>query len=143
MKRRTHITNPKRKLAESPDAAFCSTLVGKVGYGGNPEHKSNPGDFGLVPPSAHHRRADKSLCDNVGILKKRQALKHLKAGAGKGCISEQTRGDFPKNIWTVLEDGTVLEAQLENQDQGIYHGYPLEEDDPIVGAVRKRWRATP
>ncbi|MCC5851075.1 MAG: hypothetical protein JJU29_23545 [Verrucomicrobia bacterium] len=142
MKRKTNAYNPKRKLADTPDESFCHALTGKVNYGGNPEHKRNPGDFGLEPPSAHHKRPDKAMCDSVEILKKKRALQYLKSGAKKGVFSAQMRGDFPQNIWAVMDDGTVLEAQLENQTQGTYHGYPLEDGDPIVDAVRKRWEET-
>ncbi|MCY4261041.1 MAG: hypothetical protein OXC91_12375 [Rhodobacteraceae bacterium] len=45
--------NPKRRLA-SPDTYTGTELVGlakAVKYSGNPEHKRNPGDFGLTPPA--------------------------------------------------------------------------------------------
>jgi len=53
MKRRNNKFNPKRALAElTPEnLQLCASLAQKVKYGGNPEHKKNPGDFGLSPPS--------------------------------------------------------------------------------------------
>lgn len=116
-----------------------SVLAQKVGYGGNPEHKKNPGDFGLTPPS--HPRLGKSLCDDVGIFSRKIALKHLKSGLSKGLISERFNGDWPQNIWSVTEDGKPLEAQLENPIAGTYHGYPMPEGDPLAADVVQRWNS--
>jgi hypothetical protein len=44
----------------------------RVRYGGNPEHKANPGDFELEPPSSP--RPDKTLCDRTGIFERSKAL---------------------------------------------------------------------
>jgi hypothetical protein len=68
MKTRYNQFNPKRRPL-TPDAnelARLSALAKVVTYGGNPEHKRNPGDFGLTPPS-DPRRA-KSLCDAANIF---------------------------------------------------------------------------
>ncbi len=48
---------------------------------------------------------------------------------------------FPKNVWVVTEDGIPLEAQLENQETGVYHGYPMPLDDPFREKVLERWEA--
>lgn len=107
-------------------------------YGGNPEHKRNPGDFGLIPPAVP--RADKTLCDAVAAFSKRIALRYLHDGIRKGLMSVQTRGDFPQNIWAVTDTGEPLEAQLENSALGAYHGYPMLETDPFREEVLQRWR---
>ncbi|QVL51302.1 MAG: hypothetical protein KFB96_06900 [Thiocapsa sp.] len=109
-------------------------------YGGNPEHKRNPGDFGLTPPAAHCR-PDKSLCDGVGIMTRRAALKHLRAGVQQGLVSQQRRDGWPQNIWAVTDNGDPLEAMLENAGQGVYHGYPMPQDDPFRAEVPGRWNA--
>ena len=129
--------NPKREICQDCDPDQLARLAGCVKYWGNPEHKSNPGDFQLYPPA--QPRADKTLCDGVGIFKRSEALRLLREGAGKGLISKQTRGGFPQNIWSVTKDGTPLEAQLENQTQGAYHGYPLAKNDDFRDEVLKRW----
>lgn len=122
--------NPKRALvAEKPEAAELAVLARKVRYTGNPEHKRNPGDFGLTPPSAP--RADKTLCDMAGIRSRADALAILRRGVLEGLISDQKRGAFPQNIWAVDDDGTMFEAQLDNQEAGTYHGYPIPEADPL------------
>ena len=129
--------NLKCQMRKNCDPEKLAHLAGCVKYGGNPEHKSNPGDFQLHPPA--QPRADKTLCDGVGIFRKAEALRLLREGAAKGLISEQTRGGFPQNIWAVTTDRYPLEAQLENQPQGIYHGYPMPMNDDFRSEVLKRW----
>ena len=61
LKRRTF--NPKRRLYPEeglrPRQQVLSLAIDGVRYSGNPEHKRNPGDFGLNPPSSP--RAGKTL----------------------------------------------------------------------------------
>ena len=129
--------NPKRRIAEIEDSERLTGLVQSVKYGGNPQHKRNPGDFALVPPS--QPRPDKTLCDAAGITSIKEATRLLREGARRGLISEQTRADFPQNIWAVTADGIPLEAQLDNREQGIYHGYPIPATDDFRNEVLKRW----
>jgi len=108
-----------------------------MSYGGNPEHKRNPGDFGLTPPA--QPRPDKTLCDEVRIFERSVALEYLRHGVERGLVSESWTGDWPQNIWAMTVDGRALEAQIENAQLGTYHAYPLPESDPFVSEVRKRW----
>ena len=133
--------NPKRLLANAPDPVDLSRWMKDVHYGGNPEHKKNPGDFGLTPPALP--RPDKTLCDLAGIFKREQALKLLKEGIRRGLVSAQIRGGFPQNVWAVTEDGIALEAQLENAGNGTYHGYPMPENEPFREIVIEKWKTTP
>ena len=87
------------------------------------------GDFDLTPPT--RLRPDKTDCDRAGVTERGEALRLLRAGVGKGLVSEQVRGRFPQNIWAVTVDGYPLEAQLENFQTGTYHGYPMPETDPF------------
>lgn len=109
-------------------------------YRGNPLHKRSPADFGLVPPSA--ARLSKTLCDTVnyfrGIGAKKHAQKLLEDAFTKGLLSTQQRGGWPQNVWCVLPDEMVLEAMLDDQCRGIYHGYPLAQNDPMCTIIRKR-----
>lgn len=129
--------NIKRKIRAQ--AGDTHILARRVSYGGNPEHKRNPGDFGLSPPAVHSR-PDKSLCDDVGIFSRGVALRLLRAGIRKGLISVQDRDGWPQNIWAVTTDGVPLEAELENAGQGSYHGYPMPHDDPLRVQVLKQWQ---
>ena len=107
MRRRTKF-NPKLRIRVACDQRELDVLATQVTYGGNLEHKRNPGDFNLTPPS--QPRADKTLCDAVGIHKRSQAQDLLRKGVRAGLISEQTQGEFPQNIWSVSVAGEPLEA---------------------------------
>jgi hypothetical protein len=133
--------NPKKALvAHRPEQSELAALALKVKYSGNPEHKSNPGDFSLTPPSG--LKPDKTNCDLAGIRSRSDALSALRQGVLKGLISSQARGEFPQNIWSVTADGIALEAQLENQEAGTYHGYPMTDDDPFGKVVIRAWETS-
>ncbi|SPF45282.1 conserved hypothetical protein [Candidatus Sulfopaludibacter sp. SbA4] len=112
-----------------------SALMVRLRYSGNPEHKRNPGDFGLNPPSAP--RAGKTLCDQVEIYSRAEALELLRAGLKRGTFSAQERDGWPQNVWAVTETGEPVEAQLEGH--GVYHGYPMPAADPFREKVLERW----
>jgi hypothetical protein len=132
--------NPKRNIVDRcPPVAALRKLSERVAYAGNPEHKRDPGDFGLMPPSAP--RADKTLCDEVHIFRRSDALAALREGVRKGLLSPATRGGFPQNIWSVTAEGIPLEAELENREAGTYHGYPMPENDPFRETVVSLWKA--
>lgn len=141
MKSRYGQFNPKRKLLTPMQAkaraAELEKLADRVGYGGNPEHKRNPGDFNLTPPS--DPRQGKALCDVAKIFRLEEALKLLQAGLRRGFVSDRMTGEWPKNVWSVTADGFAVEAQLENPELGTYHGYPMPETDPLSLEVKRRW----
>ncbi len=114
-------------------------LADRAIYTGNPVHKRNPGDFNLTPPSAP--RPDKTLCDGVNIFQRMIALNLLREGIRRGLISVQELNGWPKYVWAVTDDGQPVEAILENEEIGSYHGYPMLLDEPLYGAVLERWEA--
>ena len=135
--------SPKREIRawDPSDRAYVERLkimAETVTYGGNPEHKRNPGDFGLNPPSLP--RQGKTLCDGANIFSRADALSLLRHGIRLGLVSVQERGSWPQNIWAVTPSGIALEAMLENRMTGAYHGYPLLDDDPLTAQVLERWR---
>ena len=139
--------NPKWKIriCSSEDALYLKNLQSKVSYGGNPQHKRNPGDFGLKPPA--EPRPAKSLCDAVGVFKRSEALALLRKGIAQGLVSARTNDNgFPQNIWSVIElaDGRriPLESQIENPLAGAYHGYPLPQADPMHDLILEKWRVS-
>lgn len=141
--RRSPRHKAKRYIQPTPrDQAVLDVLerlAETVRYGGNPEHKRNPGDFNLSPPS--QPRQGKSLCDEVGIFSCKEALRLLKEGIRRGLVSIQERDGWPQNVWAVANNGRPLEAMLENPSQGVYHGYPMQSDEPFADEVLKRWNA--
>lgn len=117
--------------------AALAASAKSVRYVGNPDHKRNPGDFGLSPPN--RPRLGKTLCDTAGIFSRKEAQRLLREGIQRGVVSaEYEDGGWPRLVWAV-RDGMVLEARLDNVEQGTYHGYPLESDDPFVPKVLERW----
>lgn len=134
--------NPKRRLRVDPRGqvellGVLSALSQRARYGGNPDHKRSPGDFGLTPPS--NPRTSKSLCDDAGITTRAEAERLLRRGIELGLVSEQERGGWPQNVWAVAANDTAVEAMLDNEQQGTYHGYPMLSDDPLADEVRRRW----
>jgi len=140
MRRQYNQYNPKRKLKPlgELDLALLAELAKRVQYGGNPEHKKNPGDFGLEPPSGH--RPAKSLCNTVTIFKRAEALELLRIGLSCGLVSDRFIKGWPKNIWSMSPQGDALEAQLENIEKGSYHGYPIPGGDAFSDEVKQRWK---
>ncbi|MGO9460669.1 MAG: hypothetical protein ACLPWS_04110 [Rhodomicrobium sp.] len=139
MKKRGAAFNPKRKLAAADHWTPIqrTSHASRARYGGNPEHKRNPGDYGLTPPASP--RPGKTLCDADQPLLKAEAERLLKDGLRKGMISQRESGTWPQNVWAVSDDGQVFEAQLENEVQGIYHGYPLQVNDDFRATVLSEW----
>lgn len=125
-------------IRASADAALIARLVESVSYSGSPYHKRNPGDYGLTPPQ--QPRPDATLCDDVNISSKSEAEKLLRAGVEKNLISVQEENNFPRKIWSVTDGGHPLEARLENQGNGTYHGYPMAKSDPFHDEVLARWK---
>lgn len=79
------------------------------------------------------------ICDRVNILTRAEATRVLKKGIRKGLISVQERNGWPQNVWSVTNAGEPLEAELENQEIGRYHGFPMALNDPFREDVIKRW----
>lgn len=133
--------NTKRRLRPPPSSPAEQTvldyLAAVVRYGGNPEHKRNPGNFGLSPPS--QPKVDKTLCDEAGIFDRATAERLLKEGLRRGVVSTQVRDQWPQNVWAVFNNDVVLEAELENRGAGTYHGYPMPRHDPLHKEILVRW----
>jgi hypothetical protein len=138
MKRRDGY-NPKRRISPAEDVPLeAREKWEKIAlYGGNPEHKMKPSDFGLTPPT--NPRAGKTLCDKKRDFRKAEALQLLREGFTRGMVSSQKRGEWPQNVWAVLDD-EPYEAQLENPSQGVYHGYPMSADDDLRRLVVLEWK---
>lgn len=140
MKRRTAKFSPNRKIADPGSSEEAKHLASSLLYGGNPEHKRNPGDFDLSPAS--QPRLGKTLCDDAAVFTRKGALGLLREGAKRGLVSVQrAAGDvFPQMIWAVTENGVPVEARIENPGAGAYHGYPMPSHDPLRPDVLRLWR---
>lgn len=115
-------------------------LLQAAKYEGSPQHKRNPGDFGLTPPSSP--RPDKTLCDEAGIFGKQRADQLLRSAIERGLVSEDfTTDGFPKQLW-VYDGVNAFEAMLGGSTRGCYHGYPIRKTDPFFDELREAWNVT-
>lgn len=102
--------NPKRRLQPiartTAQRRSLDALARRVRYDGNPEHKRNPGDFGLTPPSSP--RPGKTLCDDANVHSRSEAVALLQAGLRRGLISARPgmtgrrtygRSQQPESLW--------------------------------------------
>ena len=78
----------------------------------------------------------KTLCDKAAIVSRDTALDLLRDGLRRGLVSRQQREGWPQNVWAITPAGEPLEAQLESN--GVYHGYPMPENDPFREVVMRR-----
>jgi len=132
--------NPKHRLLSREAADSRRKELDDLGrcvqYGGNPEHKRNPGDFNLTPSHAAGRPG-KTLCDDAGVIRRSEALRLLREAFARGAVSDRFDGAWPRSVWAVAESNQVVRATMERT--GVYHGYPVDADDPIIESVQLRW----
>lgn len=129
--------NPKRRIHPAPEELRLQELAESASYGGHPHHKRSPGDFGLTPPASP--RPNKSLCDGVGIFRREVANRYLVEGIRHGMVSPDADDGFPRHVWSLTDEGRVLEARCDDPALGRYHGYPLEQSDPMADLVKECW----
>jgi len=82
------------------------------------------------------------LCDDAKIADHAVALDRLHEGIRRGLVSKQMRDSFPQNIWSVSNEGIPLEAELDNEGNGTYHGYPMPENDDFRLKVIEKWKTS-
>lgn len=131
--------NPKRRIAplDALSLEERQALSTRVSYGGNPEHKRSPGDYGLTPPASP--RPGKTLCDGTRNIPKEEATRLLVNGLIKGMFSPCNAEQWPQNIWSLSNNGEIFEAELENCIRGVYHGYPMPKNDFFRSVVNTEW----
>jgi hypothetical protein len=135
MRKRTY--NPKRRLGSDMEPSQRKSLAKRAIYVGSQFHKRHLRDWNLEPPSKP--RLNRPLCDALD-LNRRGAQQLLERGIELDLISPLFRGDFPQIVWAVTENDTALEAQLDNEQHGTYHGYPMGEGDPLADEVVRVWK---
>jgi hypothetical protein len=120
-------------------AAEITTLLTKISYRGNPVHKRHPENFGF--PSGSGPRPAKTLCEDADVFSLDEAQQLLQEGVRRSTVSATKRGAFPQTVWAVTVGGRVVEARLDNQTQGTYHGFPIQPSHPICEEVKQKWEA--
>jgi hypothetical protein len=106
-------------------------------YEGSPDHKRNPGDFGLTPPARPRR--DKTLCDEAAVLNVSAARALFERGIERGLVSDDFDDRFPRRIWVVSDDHAAFEVKLGGSARGAYHGYPVRRSNPHYDAIVEAW----
>jgi len=131
--------NPKRRIAPADhlDQTQRANLIDRVRYVGSGHHKRNPADYGLERTNP---RPTKSLCDLAKVVKLDEAKSLMIKGINAGMVSDFAYSEFPKFIWCVDIEGEVYEAKTDPINPGVYHGYPLEEEDPMRDIVKAVWK---
>lgn len=113
-------------------------LKSRIRYEGSGHHKKHPADYGF-------ERANpiptKTLCDEFRPLRLAEAKALLFSGIDKGMVSKTGNDDIPNYIWSVSETGEVFEAKTHRSTPGVYHGYPLKDNDDMKPVVLKVWSA--
>ena len=81
----------------------------------------------------------KWTCDSrLASFPKERAEELLRKGILRAMVSIQERNGWPQNVWSVFE-GKAFESQLENQEKGVYHGYPMPKDDEFRELIIAEW----
>jgi hypothetical protein len=131
--------NPKRRIApiECLGTDQRRALQKSIRYVGSGHHKRNPADYGLrrVDP-----RPTKSMCDLGRAVGLKEARQLIERGIERGMFSTPREDGFPKFIWGVSGLGEVFESKTDASGSGVYHGYPLENEDTMVEYVRSVWK---
>lgn len=132
--------DPRRRIAEA--AAFTleerRQLAGRAKYIGSGYHKRFPAVYQFDPTTGP--RPSKSLCDGKRVVPKEEAAQLLRNGVLRGMFSEPFIQGYPKYIWSVDEKGEVYEAKTHPNDHGQYHGYRLEDHDPMRRRILNAWQ---
>lgn len=129
-------SNPKRRIA--PLGSYdIDRLLRDARYVGSALHKTRPADYGFTPPTAP--RPHKSVCDDIRIVKHREASELLRSGIALGMVSRYRVMGLPKYIWAVDVAGEVYEAKLDANH--CYHGYRLRADERAMRRlVMREWK---
>ena len=118
--------NPKRRIVPVGyfTPAELNEFAARARYEGSALHKLKPADYGFQPPT--NPRPAKSVCDDIRIIKRREAGDLLRAGFAWGMVSACEPVSMPKYAWAVDSSQEAYEAKL---GRGGYHGYRLGKDD--------------
>ena len=65
----------------------------------------------------------------------------LKEGLRRSMVPPGTGGGLPSPVWAVDDrTGIVYEARVTKADAAEYHGYPVQDRDPLKGEIINKWR---
>lgn len=138
--RRAQDIKPGRVAGWPADRGDPRDIAQRVGYLPDGKHKDYPAPNGEWD---HVRSSEGTKCARVLPEHQITIVEALQEAIVAGVVSEEFRGDFPARIWAYV-DNRLHEARLSNQEQGQYHGFPLDyeehfpadPDDRLAGAPR-------
>ena len=131
--------DPKRRIARPGHTTpEVRDRISTARYVGNAIHKSKPANYGFNPPVSprHH----KSVCDDIRVIRKEEAIELFQAGIARGMVSTCLINGLPKYVWAVDSDGEAYEAKLSKGTIN-YYGYRLEDtrDKRMRRLVTEEW----
>ncbi|HTW71026.1 MAG TPA: hypothetical protein VME47_14140 [Acetobacteraceae bacterium] len=119
-------------------AGELQRIAAAARYGGSALHKLHPGDYEFDPPV--NPRPWKSVCDDKRVILKNEAAAMLAEGIRRGMVSQPRPGQLPKYVWAVDASGEVYEAKTTPNQDDLYHGYRLGDDEHQMRAeVLNEW----
>ncbi|MGE4557186.1 MAG: hypothetical protein AB7D07_10210 [Desulfovibrionaceae bacterium] len=116
-------------MSPPPAGVDLRAIADKAKYVGSAEHKDTPSFAGHPRP-----RADASICDRKFVPMQDYLTEQLPACIRRGIVGAPWEGEFPRYVWGQIE-GRMFEARLVNKSNGLYEGYPLEEDERPEGVT--------
>ncbi len=116
-----------RRVADPPPNLDREALANRATYGGSAKHKDIPSFAGAVP----RPRVDASICPRELTRDRNRVERWLREAIRRGNVGSWD-GAFPAPVWH-REDNITYEAHLTRPIFGLYHGYPLEPDEPVEG----------
>jgi hypothetical protein len=131
-------SNPTRRIVDHAliTQDQVNHLLKRVRYVGSGHHKRCPADYGLERTNP---RPTSSLCDVSRTITLSEATSLLRKCIKRKMVSRLLQDGLPKYVWSVSDAGEVFEAKTHPNTAGIYHGYPLEEQDDMRARVLKTW----
>ncbi|WP_313589310.1 hypothetical protein [Aquidulcibacter sp.] len=132
---------PDRRFIDDAETSeeIRRELFARVRYAGSANHKLHPGDYGFHPPQ--NPRPSKSTCDAVRTVLLAEASRLIESGIMRGMVSRFDAGGVPKYVWAVDENDDVYEIKSKPEQENVYHGYRLGDDDiDMRRNVLKEWK---
>ena len=139
--RRREGNRPDRRIWDEAATTMeqREALCRKIRYVGSANHKLRPGDYGFIP--SHNPRPSKSPCDALRSVLIKEASELFQNGIMRGMVSRFEPEGIPKYVWAVDADGEVYEAKAKADQETVYHGYRIGEDEQSVREyVLEEWK---
>ncbi len=69
------------------------------------------------------------------------ALEMLKEGLRRSMYPPGSKSQLPTTVWAVDDrTGVVYEARITNVRTSEFHGYPVQETDPLKSEILRKWQ---